>query len=406
MSDDISCNDHALMSKEKLKQIVNQLTQLNQLPAKFQSEIHQISELSQGNVNQVFRLQLLNGFSLIAKYAPPFAYRYQAIAINSERNLFEADILDKFAQMKESAYPEVYYYSEKHHLMLMEDLSDCVVMRDALIKGEIFNQFKAQVIEMIASYANNIPEDQSPQGSNISYKEGIVELQEITRLFVFEYPFGLDYPNGVLCLEENLTWVKTHIFENAHLQATRAKLQQTYYNKQEALIHGDLHTGSVMLNQQKMKAIDPEFAKIGPISFDIGMLIANLFISLLASNYHLKNDHKQKLKFQLWLKDAISYIYNQSIELLANLSFDKAELKVEIIGFCAIEIIRRTIGSAQVADFLSIDCHTSRQMIEKQALILAVEQLALTEKNNSIEASLTLVSELLKEDIALDVASV
>jgi 5-methylthioribose kinase len=47
----------------------------------------------------------------------------------------------------------------------------------------------------------------------------------------------------------------------------------------QALIHGDLHTGSVMINQTETYVIDPEFAFYGPMGFDVGAVIGNLFLN-------------------------------------------------------------------------------------------------------------------------------
>ncbi|MCF6764212.1 phosphotransferase [Thiotrichales bacterium 19S3-7] len=401
--DEATIDTNMLISQTKLKKLINDLIPLAELSVMADSNINQLTELSQGNVNQVFRVILENGFSFIAKYAPPFAYRYQEIAINSQRNCFEAEVLKHLAKAKKDAYPEVYYFSNQQHLMLMEDLNDCLVMRDALIEGDVFEHFKVQAVEMFKQYADNIPDSETVQRTTISYQEGIFELQEITRLFVFECPFGLDYPNGICMLEGHHSWIKHNIFDNTQLQAARTRLQEIYNTKHEALIHGDLHTGSIMLNHNKMKVIDPEFAKIGPISFDIGMLLANLLMNLIASNYHLKNDRSKQANFQLWLSDSISYIYHQSIKALADLGFDVLQLKAEIIGFCAIEIIRRTIGAVQIKDFLSINSLKSRQSIEKIALMLALEQLSVTQEVLTIEASLALVSKLVATELDFDV---
>ncbi len=47
----------------------------------------------------------------------------------------------------------------------------------------------------------------------------------------------------------------------------------------EALIHGDLHTGSVMVGGGRTVAIDPEFAFYGPVGFDLGAIWANAVIA-------------------------------------------------------------------------------------------------------------------------------
>jgi 5-methylthioribose kinase len=41
-------------------------------------------------------------------------------------------------------------------------------------------------------------------------------------------------------------------------------------NNAQALIHGDLHTGSILIKEDSMKVIDPEFAFYGPMGYDIG----------------------------------------------------------------------------------------------------------------------------------------
>ena len=52
-----------------------------------------------------------------------------------------------------------------------------------------------------------------------------------------------------------------------------AKLKEGFLTHAQALIHGDLHTGSIMVTEEDTKVIDPEFAFYGPIGFDIGAVI-------------------------------------------------------------------------------------------------------------------------------------
>ena len=47
----------------------------------------------------------------------------------------------------------------------------------------------------------------------------------------------------------------------------------------QALIHGDLHTGSVFVTQTSTKVFDPEFGFFGPIGFDIGAILGNLILN-------------------------------------------------------------------------------------------------------------------------------
>ena len=62
-----------------------------------------------------------------------------------------------------------------------------------------------------------------------------------------------------------------------------------FMTRAEALIHGDLHTGSVMVRGDgdpggaSTKAFDSEFAFYGPVGFDIGQLWANLLMAAARS---------------------------------------------------------------------------------------------------------------------------
>jgi len=51
----------------------------------------------------------------------------------------------------------------------------------------------------------------------------------------------------------------------------------------EALVHGDLHTGSVMASQDETKVVDPEFGFFGPMGFDIGYCLQVKVLSHMSS---------------------------------------------------------------------------------------------------------------------------
>lgn len=47
----------------------------------------------------------------------------------------------------------------------------------------------------------------------------------------------------------------------------------------QALLHGDLHTGSVFVRKDSTKVIDPEFAFYGPMGYNVGNVMANLMFA-------------------------------------------------------------------------------------------------------------------------------
>ena len=50
-----------------------------------------------------------------------------------------------------------------------------------------------------------------------------------------------------------------------------------------ALLHGDLHTGSIMCTESTTFVIDHEFAFYGPMGFDVGAFLANLLLARVSS---------------------------------------------------------------------------------------------------------------------------
>ncbi|STV43952.1 5-methylthioribose kinase [Klebsiella pneumoniae] len=58
-----------------------------------------------------------------------------------------------------------------------------------------------------------------------------------------------------------------------------AALKHRFFAHAEALLHGDIHSGSIFVAEGSLKAIDAEFGYFGPIGFDIGTAIGNLLLN-------------------------------------------------------------------------------------------------------------------------------
>lgn len=69
-----------------------------------------------------------------------------------------------------------------------------------------------------------------------------------------------------------------------------------FCERSQALIHGDLHTGSVMVTQDSTQVIDPEFAFYGPMGFDIGAYIGNLVLAFFSQEGHANEGNDRKVR--------------------------------------------------------------------------------------------------------------
>ena len=81
-------------------------------------------------------------------------------------------------------------------------------------------------------------------------------------------------------------------------------LQAKFVERGQALLHGDMHTGSLMVTQDTTYAIDAEFAMYGPIAFDVGKFMANLLLAFFALDGHsTASDTRTKQRawlYQVW----------------------------------------------------------------------------------------------------------
>lgn len=66
------------------------------------------------------------------------------------------------------------------------------------------------------------------------------------------------------------------------LKAAAQAMKPKFPCHAEALVRGDLHSGSIMATADDVCVIDPEFAFFGPIGFDVGALIGNLILAYLS----------------------------------------------------------------------------------------------------------------------------
>lgn len=68
-----------------------------------------------------------------------------------------------------------------------------------------------------------------------------------------------------------------------------------FCERAQALIHGDLHTGSIMVTHDSTQVIDPEFAFYGPMGFDIGAFLGNLILAFFAQDGHANGENDRKV---------------------------------------------------------------------------------------------------------------
>ena len=195
---------------------------------------------------------------------------------------------------------------------------------------------------------------------------------------VFTEPY-YNYKDRNIITDGLESFVEKELYKDEELIGEVLKLKDKFQTNSQALIHGDLHTGSIFVNDKGIKVIDPEFAFYGPIGYDIGNVWGNIIFAL--ANSLVMNDNRKDSLFQL-LEDTIdktidkldraydNYITN---DYFRNMYFKKYYLK-EIIsdsfGYAATEIIRRDVGDSKVKEITSIKDNDLRISIDKKLILI------------------------------------
>ena len=277
-----------------------------------------IEEIGDGNLNFVFKVyDDKDCFAL--KHAKPYLKMLgKDFKLTTNRILAEMNSLEYFYTLCPSYVPKIHHKNEDEKLFVMDYLEDYVPLRE---KHEDINSYK-QLGEFVFELAKNKPVKEL-------YYE-CEELKEITKNYVFEYPF-IENHDALTILD----YFPQKKFSNKFLKNLEY-LKDVFLNSNESLIHGDLHTDSIMIKDKNIAIIDSEFSLFSEISFDIGNILAHTIFSSIS----LKNINYKKKILSLF----------QTLERLDNFEY----ILKNSIGFCAIEMARRLYVPAKSKDLENI----------------------------------------------------
>jgi 5-methylthioribose kinase len=209
------------------------------------------------------------------------------------------------------------------------------------------------------------------------------ELCKITEDLVFTEPYRYTERN---LFHAELTPQVLALQADEALRVEVAQMKAQFMTHAQALIHGDLHTGSIMLNQDETYAIDPEFAFYGPMGFDLGAVIGNLLLSY-ASHEVRTPDPAARAAFRAYLTGAIRELWTVFERDFAAIAWEHADpielppayrtryllgLLHDAAGFGACKMMRRVIGLAGVIDIRGIEDVHQRAIAGSLALNIAV----------------------------------
>jgi len=358
-----------------------------------------ITEVGDGNLNLVFLVEGPGGGVCVKQSLPYVRLVGEAWPMTLKRSFFEHEYLRMQTPYVGERMPEVYHYDPALYAIVMERLSPHIIMRHGLIAGRRYPAFTEQVTDFLARslfFTSDLAMPANRKKALTAVFCGNTELCKITEDLIFTEPY---------CLHERNRWTTPELDGIAGefradipLKLAISRLKLKFLTSAEALIHGDLHTGSMMVTEDDMRVIDAEFAFVGPMAFDVGAVLANLLLAYFSQEGHATGADPRE-DYEEWLLDVIERVWRRFAEKFVALwreqaagdayprmmfgdgpgeqALEQERLRVigrllpDTIGFCAAKMIRRILGLAHVIDLERIANRRQRALCERRALRLA-----------------------------------
>lgn len=358
-------------------------------------------EVGDGNLNLVFKVRAEADPSrtVVVKQALPYLRLVgDSWPLPIERAQIEAQALAIEYGLCPQHTPKVHSFDPVMYATVMQNLDDHIIMRKGLIARVKYPHFAEHIGTFMArtlGATSDLVLDYRTKKAQVARFIN-PELCKITEDLVFTEPYRRTERNGyhaeiepqILALQADET-VRVEV----------AKMKEKFMTQAQALIHGDLHTGSIMVNRDQTYVIDPEFAFYGPMSFDIGAVIGNLLLNYAAHEVRTP-DADERADFRQYLTDTIIqlwHVFEREFGAIWDqvdaINMPKAyqqdymlRLLQDAAGFGACKMMRRVIGLAGVVDIRGIEDVHDRAIAASLALNIARRLLLERGQIKTIEA--------------------
>jgi 5-methylthioribose kinase len=343
-------------------------------------------DLAIGNVNLIFRVYSKQDpdRTVLLKQALPHARRYPDFKMPLDRSRIEHEILAIETRYCPDLVPKVYHYDAEMYVNIMEDLNKHLVMREGLMQQIVYPRFSGDIGIFLARtlfYTSDLYLKTDEKKAMVPRFINPV-LCKVTEDLVFTEPY-MEHPNNrwTRLLDPQVYRLRA----DDNLRAEMLGLKERFMAHAQALIHGDLHTGSIMINVEETKVIDPEFGFFGPMGFDIGAVLGNLMLSYASQEYHARDEQK-RAQYRQWLLDTLRETWQvfeaefrrlwetEGNDYWPSPTFREnymRQLLRDTAGFGAAKMMRRVMGLAHVEDFETIPDEHVKATAESLALNIA-----------------------------------
>ena len=344
-----------------------------------ESSMHAVIPPEHGNLNHVCAVYDEKGHRLFVKQAGDTLRISEDMTATLDRNRQESEILQLEEQLAPGMVPHIYFYDTVMSACGMEDCSGYEVMRNAMRAHKTFDHFAENIstfmVETLLRSSDLVMDHREKK--ELVRRFITPDLCDITEKLVLMEPYlGADRNN---VFAPNRVFVERELYGDKALHLAVSKLKFRFMTDAQALLHGDLHTGSIFINETDLKVFDCEFGTYAPMGYDTGNVIANL---IFAYANGLAADADAFCDWTLaMIRDTVDLFfekfsrrYDETVtEPMAKVDGFKEyyieNLWDDTAGYAGTELHRRTVGFANVADLTGIEDERKRLLAERVCIL-------------------------------------
>ena len=368
-------------------------------------------EVGDGNLNLVFIVGDDKNSVVVKQAIPYLRIAGESWPLARERMRFESQALTLHNKLAPGLAPAVYHIDLEMSLVVMEYLGKHIIMRKELIKRKRFPLFIDHISTFLAETLFKTSDMYLTGAEKKKLQSEFInpELCKITEDFVFTNPYKESPENK---------W--NHVIDpevkalrsNGKLKVAIAEMKEAFMTHGQSIVHGDLHTGSIMINEKETRVIDPEFAFYGPAGFDVGAVLGNLALNYCC-HFVRTPDVAERESFQAYLLELIRGTWNEFARKFDDLwkNNNKGELcppsywdfpggeqafaeyrrkyikqlLQDTAGCGGCKMMRRMLGIAHVEDIEGIADPQQRAIAERLALQIGARWVMERNSFNSVE---------------------
>lgn len=384
-------------------------------------------EMGDGNLNLVFIVSNQrnpHAPKVIVKQALPYVRCVgESWPLTLDRAYFEYQALAAEKAACPEFVPNLYYFSRPHALIVMEYLAPPIlIFRKGLIQGIRYPTVAADLGTFCAKtlfLTSGFHLSTSELRAQVQHWSQNADMCALTEQVVFTEPY---------IKADNNRWTSPQLDVDKAAMETDGVLKKAaaawkikFVTQTQALIHADLHTGSVMCAPVPGQTfvIDPEFAFYGPAAFDTGALVANLLLAYVSQEGHRPDDPGE---YAEWILQQIQTFWNSFTSQFTALWNDPTQhtgfcygrevlgddddedrtacqteflntMLADTLGFAGMKMLRRIVGIAHVEDLESIADADVRARCERRGLVLAKTFITKPASFETIEDAIRLARE-------------